>query len=457
MISMITEKDLIYEIAQTNGQKLNPSIPIIFKGIAGKTLNMIPPIAGAIVGVTLEKKLQNPYISAPSAAFVQALTDQVIQEAILKKIYSNDTNYYDTKLHNILISYSKNLYHGDSEGNKFKKDNAYHYYKEALNNIMELDKHYRNSFSENWVIELLQADINSHIGSICSDQGKFKDAKEWFNESNFIIKELDSNLYPCDKILEYNTYRLSNSMRSEDGIRNELLAGDFDEYDSIAIDLEKSYFNLDKNVTFYSKTIVHDMIFELEKNPKLNVKIHEYKEKIRSISDTINNRKLQYTLGKYWAVRGCYNFIEFHFNKNLEDKKINTENQIIYKGMYFMVNSYLESFEISLSPQNTLNEYLNNSLYYYSNIQKSLARNFTILYGLGVDSNDNLLKEKYEIALTLLYRKERKKNNNGVNTLWDSVKTADIKVLKPYGLDIDYLGLKHRIECRSETIKRSIF
>jgi hypothetical protein len=122
--------------------------------------------------------------------------------------------------------------------------------------------------------------------------------------------------------------------------------------------------------------------------------------------------KMRYltAIGRFLANRGCYDFIEFSKNINNVNAKEKTEKNIL-KGLNLIIDGYdIANTDFSLKTTDTqIQDYLNCDQCYNTYIQKTLARNFTILIGLGQFSNDGELRNRYITLLAKLDKKEKKK------------------------------------------------
>jgi hypothetical protein len=138
--------------------------------------------------------------------------------------------------------------------------------------------------------------------------------------------------------------------------------------------------------------------------------------------------KLNRALGKYYAIRGCYDFIQLGFKIGDRDANIRETEGKINKGLLFLAKSYCNDSAM------TVENYLDTPAF-HSELQIALARNFTILYGLGRYTGDTELTENQLKNLSRAYGKNkdeinRKKFNN-------SIYVAVEHVLKPFKVPVE--------------------
>lgn len=160
MEKFLTEKDLVYYIVKKSNPELSPHIPLVYKGIASTAKKILKKSMGGAVGGAIGGAIGalsgEPVIMAGIGGFIGAnVTDFInsrTQKAFMNSLSDDSKNLQENnQLKKVLIDYYNNMYYGDDEGNKFNKQKALAYYKDALMKTFVLEDEYKNCFEKNMV------------------------------------------------------------------------------------------------------------------------------------------------------------------------------------------------------------------------------------------------------------------------------------------------------------------
>jgi hypothetical protein len=423
--SQWTEQDIINFFLTTNDEK-GMILPAVMKGLASvvpaaflmAASDYLPSISTGLKTAAL--LFEGGYITYLACANV--FTGQ-------PKQVLNDHRFLKT-----LQNYYGNLKAGDDAARlNVSKTGALDYYNEAWKAADVLSTTYKPCFEKQpWPCALFRADALSYLGSINTSTGNFSAGDDNFkNALGFIDSTKQYDAFSIDRALEIEGFSLSNTLRNVESITSFIRDNGIQAHDEkvrpYLLQAEEG-----QHTASYSLQAGHGIIAFLSENsrPKRKARDAHFSlgKRIGTLLERNNDMKLNRALGKYYAIRGCYDFIQLGFKLGDRDTTIRETEGNITKGLEFLAKSYCNDSAM------TVERYLNTPAF-HSELQIALARNFTILYGLGRYTGDTALTEG---QLNNLFRAYRK-NNDGteLKKFTNSIYTAIEHILKPFGVPVE--------------------
>jgi hypothetical protein len=410
--------------------------------IAGPIGGEIGFITGVIVG-EISREVVTPLIEK-----LIKKGEKIPQDKIKKEF--DDIAYSEyLPLSELFKKYFKLMKKGDEIGMKYDKTRAIEYYTEALQCALDIRKKSKNFINENWFNVTIIADVYSKLASIHSDNTNFFDASKNFYDADEWLKEYNNDdISFFDRRIEICSYSMSNYMRNIKEANN-FLNGD-------------KYKDIDK-------TFTNQICDYIQKLPERNSFASYFDKRLINLAQDYSIQKSSYfyyniyvydkmryllAIGRFMAVRAMCDFFSFAKDKNNIKAKEDVEKRLL-KGLNLIIEGYDISFLENIEyKDNLINDYLNSEDYYNLYLQKTLARNFTLLLGLGYFASDEQLINRYMQLLIKLDKKERIKNcRNSYDIMWGSVQTAIEKVLKPYNVNIPpYDKIKEQVDKENNEI-----
>jgi len=422
----MSEQDIIDFLLDTNNDKL-AIVPVVLKGFSSTISKLTEPIKEIPILNIPHKILQSSEIFFDT--FFEAYA-YVINENPSDIINNN-------KILNLLRLYYKNRREGDKISKKDKqKRNAINYYNNMWDASKKLSKNFKKAFEKReWMCNLFIADAQSYIGSINTTTREFDAGNINFENSLLEMDKIEQtyDIISLDRRIEIAGYHLSNELRDKDKIikfieKNTISVYDdkFNRYIEIA---EKGY-----NKFTYVRSAQDEILNYLDEHYN-KIGSNDY----RTISTNINmflrdnnSRKINRSIGKYYTIRGCYDFINSYFAKENREKYIIETKSKILKGLLLLTRSSLGDDKIT-----SIDEYLDSNLY-SSELQIGFARNFTILYGLGSYTNDNaFMNDCMKMLSKSLNKEEIIDNRENKQMFYNSINESIVNVLKPFGIQIN--------------------
>jgi hypothetical protein len=414
---------------------------IVAGGVAGDVIggNIGIPVGGAVGGL----------LGEAATALIDNLINKGIKipgDIIEKEFNDIDYSRYRS-LSEMFSKYFELINKGNEIGMGYNKKDAIEYFTQASHYALDIKRKSNGLINENWINATIIADIYARLGSIYTDITNFSEASRNFYEADKYLEmceqeNKDENVNFLDRRIEIKGYDMGNSMRNTKEL--ELFLGS-QEFDAI----EKDFTN---KIDLYIQKLPERNSFASYFDKRLMDMAQEYAMKNNNYfySNIYIYDKMRYliAIGKFLATRACYDFIQYGLNKNNISAKEETQIKI-HKGLNLIIEGYDISTRKNIIYRDTLIEdYLTSNSCYNLYIQKTMARNFTILLGLGYFSTDEDMINKYMQLMIRLDKKERQKNcGANSNIMWGSVQTAIEKVLKPYNVNIpSYEKIKEQID-----------
>ncbi|GHV83895.1 hypothetical protein AGMMS50212_12350 [Spirochaetia bacterium] len=391
--------------------------------------NTVPVVAGGILGGLVSDNAVGTVAGMAAGGLLKISLDMILDKIIIgdKSFIINNHNFCKN-----IEDYFKCFKEAEKIGMKFDKKNALAPYNRAKNIALDIKIKSKNSIYEGWFNDIIIADAYSRLGSIYTDMLDFDNASGNFLEAECSLSNTptDEKINLFDRWIEIKGYKISNSMRNMNSIASFLQNGELDQIDkdfNNNIHLNQQQDNKQRHsfASYFNQTLID--ITRARSNTKENEGQPFYRNLLYW-----DKMKYMVSIGKYLAIRACYDLIQYQMNKTNDTAKGQAETKII-TGLNSMVSGYNILNANFIVNDNAYQDYLNNSDCYNEYLQKTFARNFTILIGLGHFSGDGDLEKKYISALIKLDKKERSKNIiENYNNMWGSVRTSIEKVLNPY-------------------------
>jgi hypothetical protein len=424
-LSQWTEQEIINFFLSTNDAR-GMVIPAVMKGLASVVLGTPIVVADFFSEPSINIGLKIAALLL-EGSFTYLACVNVFNEQ--PKNVLNDHKFLKT-----LQNYYGNLKAGDDVARLNKsKEGAIGYYKEAFDSANILSRDYNKVFEKHpWLCELFLADALSYLGSINTSIGNFSEGTENFkNALGFINNTKQYNAIPIDRAIEIEGFSLSNNLRNVASIasfiqNNEMKAHD-ERIKQHLLEAEKT-----QNEFAYSHKAKQGIIGFLKEHytPKKKAKDAEFyiAANLSALLERNNDMKRYRALGKYYAIRACYDFIQLGYKIGSDDTNIRETEEKINKGLLFLARSYCNDSNM------TVEKYLDTSAF-HSELQIALARNFTILYGLGRHTGSIKLMENQLKNLFRSYTKN--KDETDIKKFANSMHVAIEHVLKPFGVPVE--------------------
>jgi len=420
----ISEQDIIDFYLKNKDDKA-AVILLVLKGFSGtfsKALETITPIA--------KNYVPQAEIVIPIANFLSEL----INKAFACSLTDNPNDII--KNHKVLELLRK-YYHNKNEGDRlFKlggsKVEIMKYYNEMWIAADDLNKEkYKNVFEKKkWLTNLFKADALSYIGSTNTYTKDFENGDNKFNSALLELEQIkDTKDKWCvpDRMIEIVSYQLSNELRNVNKIKEFIISDKIKVYNN-KIDEYLKMVDTDYQELGYYTTVSGEIIRYLDDHNKNHDNEHlAIRQNINSILQKINAKKINRAKGKYYSILGSYNFIEFGYNKGNQNENIENTKINISKGLEYLAKSYFGDDNIK-----SLNDYFLNNDYYDRRMQSDIARNYTILYGLGYSTSDDALISVCLSGLAKTANKTNGKDKTEFDIFRNSVNVAINGVLKPF-------------------------
>jgi hypothetical protein len=430
-------------------KKITPSIA--GAAIGGVTGGIVGGISGGLTGGVIGGAIGNvtgEVFRETATVLIDRLInkgEKIPQDKIRREFADFDYSGYHS-LSETIYKYFDSIKKGNEIGMKYDKQGAIDYFNLALHYALEIKKKSNGLINDDWINTTILADVYSRLGSIYTYIADFPRANENFYEADELLKACGANngdINFLDRRIEITGYDMGNSMRNIKEIDRFLGSRKFK-------DIEKNF--SEKKIDEFIRKLPERNSFASYFDKKLVNLAQEYSTQKSNYfySNIYVYDKMRYlvAIGKFLATRACYDFIEFGKDRNKIKAKEDVEKRI-HKGL----NLIIEGYDVSIIRNiiyrdNLIEEYIASEACYNLYIQKTLARNFTILLGLGYFSSDEQLIDKYTQLLIKLDKKERNRNcRASYDIMWGSVQTAIEKVLKPYNVNIPpYDKLKEQIK-----------
>jgi hypothetical protein len=221
---------------------------------------------------------------------------------------------------------------------------------------------------------------------------------------------------------------LSNDLRDRKSTERFLQNSGIEEYDHKFGALLNTLNEKQERFT-YRASATGEIINYLRENYKDKGK---YSADWMDIAQNINNLmsknhacKISRAIGKYYTIRGCYDFIQLKFNMGDNEKSASDTEEKILKGLECLTKSHYheKSVEAYLLSDN-----------YCGALQRDFGRNFTLLYGLGYFLESSGKMNTFLRNLRRAYRKETPETEKN---FFKSVNVSLEQVLKPFHVVID--------------------
>ena len=402
-------------------------LPSIATGVVGGIGGgIVGGVVGGVVGIAAGEGIREITTSLIDVLIKQKI--KIPKDKIRKEFDDIEYSKYRS-LSEMFKKYFDALSKGNEIGMRYDKKNAVEYYSQALHCALDIRNKSGDLIDTNWLNATIIADVYSRLGSTYSDNMDFNEARKNFYEADELLKSCkteNENISFLDRRIEIKGYDMGNSMRNMREIGNFLGSKEFDVIEKSFTNEIDNYIQIlpERNsfASYFDKRLFNiAQEYSTEKTDHFYSNIYIY-DKMRYLS----------AIGKFLATRACYDFIQFIMNKNNTTAKEETERKI-YKGLNLIIEGYNISFGNITYRDTLIEDYIGSNSCYNIYLQKTLARNFTILMGLGYLSSDKQLFNKYIRLLIRLDKKERMKDcRASYNIMWDGVKTAVEKVLKPY-------------------------
>jgi hypothetical protein len=422
----MSEQDIIDFFLDTNNDKL-ACVPVVLKGFSS-TLSKSTELFNDI-----------PILNIPNKIFKasEIFFDTFIKAYAYVVNEEPDEIIKNNKILDLLRLYYKNRREGDKVSKEDKqKKNALSYYNNMWDTSKKLSRNFKKAFEKReWICNLFIADAQSYIGSINTSVREFDEGNNNFENSLLEMDKIeqDYDIISLDRRIEIAGFHLSNELRDKSKILEFIEKGKISNYD----DKFKHYVDIAEkgyNKFTYVRSTQDEILNYLDEHYN-KIGNNDYRTISTNINVFLRNnnaRKINRSIGKYYAIRGCYDFIFVIFFKENREEHINEAESKIRKGLLLLTKSSLGDDQIS-----SIDEYFDSNAY-DSGLQIDFARNFTILYGLGCFTNDSVMMNKYLRDLSKLYYKEEKVNNKeNKEKVYNSINESIVNVLKPFGIKID--------------------
>jgi hypothetical protein len=295
---------------------------------------------------------------------------------------------------------------------------------------------------------LLEADILSYIGSINTAIQKFNDGENSFKNSLRKIDEIKgkNKIITADRSIEIASFSLSNDLRNITTINNFLQNNGIEEYDekfTSLLNIAETKFKRFSYVQYAGGEIVE--FFRKNYTPSASY-YTEYMQIAQNMSELlyINHFiKINKAIGKYYAIRGCYDFIVLKLSNGQKSQLIPEIEKQLMGGLNYLIKSKYKTNSVEIE------NYLSTEKY-DEEFQKDAARNFTILYGLGFYIENSEKMKKYLTLLAMVYSKEHEYSEK---IFINSVMVSIEDILKPFDIKIDGNDFIDKIQSESKQIE----